>query len=54
MTPENEFSKSGSDLYICGECGLAYADRERADECETWCRTHKTSNPEITKYAVHR
>ena len=54
MTPADESSKSSSDLYICGECGLAYSDSARANECEAWCRGHKPPNPEITKYAIQR
>ncbi|MBW2985406.1 hypothetical protein KY313_02010 [Candidatus Woesearchaeota archaeon] len=39
-------------LYICGECGFKYKDKEIADMCEKWCNEHKSCNIAISKYAV--
>lgn len=36
-------------LFRCPECELHYTDRKTAQECEAWCREHKSCNLEITK-----
>ena len=39
-------------LYQCAECGLHYADKSKAKECETWCKQYNSCNLEITKQSV--
>ena len=40
-------------LYICGECGLAYEEKEWAEKCQSWCETHEGScNVEYVMHAV--
>ncbi len=39
-------------LFVCGECGLKYAEREIAQKCEKWCATNHSCNLEIIKKAV--
>ena len=36
----------------CSECKLLYPKKKFAEECEAWCREHKTCNTEIMKRAV--
>lgn len=38
-------------LYQCEECSLHYEDKEKAGQCEAWCREHKSCNLEIIQYA---
>lgn len=41
-------------IFLCDICGLGYADRATAQECEDYCRAHKDScNAEISKKAVY-
>ncbi len=40
------------ELYICGECKFAYAEKEQAEKCEAWCKAHPSCNIEITKDAI--
>ncbi len=44
--------KEGEKLYPCPECGLQYKDKQRAEQCEVWCREHHTCNIEITSHAI--
>jgi hypothetical protein len=30
-------------VFLCDICGLGYADRKTAQECEDYCRTHHGS-----------
>lgn len=40
--------------FLCDICGLGYADRETAQECEDYCRAHKGScSFEISKKAIY-
>ncbi|OGF65339.1 hypothetical protein A2Z53_02395 [Candidatus Giovannonibacteria bacterium RIFCSPHIGHO2_02_42_15] len=39
-------------LYQCPECGLHYGKKEKAEECEAWCREHHSCNLEITSQAI--
>jgi hypothetical protein len=39
-------------LYYCEECEMGYEDKEKATECEVWCRKYKSCNLEIIKYSV--
>lgn len=41
-------------LYQCKECGFCYRDREFAEQCEAWCRKHKSCNLDITKHAIKK
>jgi len=43
--------EDNKELYQCVECGFHYADKELAEQCETWCREHKSCNIEITAHA---
>ena len=56
------------DVYRCEACGLQYADdpasfdnardesrvtgKEWAEQCEAWCREHKSCNLEIIQHAI--
>jgi len=40
-------------VYVCEICGLGYADRETANECEEWCRKTGTCSLKITRKAVY-
>jgi hypothetical protein len=44
----------GLDDYVCEECGFVYHDRETAELCENYCRTHHACSLEITSKAVHK
>lgn len=46
--------KKGNGNFQCEECGLEYKEKERAEECEIWCKEHNSCNLEITKYAVNK
>jgi len=39
-------------VYQCGECGLSYRERPIAEQCEAWCREHKSCNLEITQHSL--
>jgi len=39
------------ELYQCEECGFHYTEKERANECEAWCKEHKSCNLDIISYA---
>ncbi|MGQ9476914.1 MAG: class I SAM-dependent methyltransferase [Candidatus Bipolaricaulia bacterium] len=47
-------ASEGKGLYQCPECGLEYKEKEWAEECERWCKEHRSCNPEIIKHAVER
>lgn len=40
--------------YYCEECELTYVDKQKACECEEWCKKHKSCNLEITKYSINK
>jgi hypothetical protein len=41
-------------VFLCDICGLGYADRETAQECEDYCKAHPGScSVEISKKAVY-
>ncbi len=41
-------------VFLCDICGLGYADRSTAQECEDYCRAHEGScSAEISKKAVY-
>ena len=41
-------------VFLCDICGLGYADRVTAQECEDYCRAHKGScSAEISAKAVY-
>ena len=44
--------KEKDGVYVCEECEFGYKDKEWAEKCEAWCRTHKSCSLEITKRAV--
>ena len=44
----------GKTVFLCDICGLGYADKATAQECEDYCRVHKGScSAEISKKAVY-
>lgn len=47
-----QVQKSNQILFQCEECGLYYADRETAEQCQAWCAKYKSCNLEIIKHAV--
>jgi hypothetical protein len=41
-------------VFLCDICGLGYADRATAQECEDYCRAHRGScSAAISKKAVY-
>jgi hypothetical protein len=41
-------------VFLCDICGLGYADRKTAQECEDYCRAHHGScSAEISRKAVY-
>lgn len=44
--------QNNRELHQCEECGLRYAALERAEQCEAWCRAHKSCNLDFIKFAV--
>ena len=44
--------KGGSTYHQCEECKLVYDKKAIAEQCEAWCKEHKSCNIEITKHAV--
>ena len=41
-------------VFLCDICGLGYADKETAQECEDYCRAHHGScSAEISSKAVY-
>lgn len=42
----------GRKSYFCEECHMIYNDHKIADECESWCKKHKSCNLEIIKSAL--
>ncbi len=44
----------GRTVFLCDICGLGYADRKTAQECEDYCRAHPGEcSAEISKKAVY-
>ncbi len=41
-------------IYQCPECGLEYKEKEWAEECERWCKEHRSCNLGIIKRSVRR
>jgi len=41
-------------VFLCDICGLGYAERQTAQDCEDYCRTHHVScSAEISAKAVY-
>lgn len=47
-----EIKKNRKTLYLCGECGMAYAEKKWAEKCEAYCQKHPGCNLEIIEHAV--
>jgi hypothetical protein len=47
-----EISHLRRKVYLCEICASGYMDETTATGCEAYCRTHKTSSPQLTKKAV--
>ena len=47
-----EILKSRKKYFQCNDCKLFYKSRNIAEECENWCKEHKSCNLEIIKSAV--
>jgi len=41
-----------NDVFECEVCRFHYEDEAKAEECEKWCREHKSCNLEITRFAL--
>ena len=39
-------------IYKCKECNFKYKTKKLAQQCEKWCKEHKSCNIEITKHAI--
>ena len=44
--------RAGEERYPCKECGLHYEEKKWAEQCEAWCREHKSCNLEIISHAI--
>jgi len=45
--------KKGAKIYFqCPKCSFFYKNKNFAEECENWCKKHKSCNTEITQYSV--
>jgi len=44
--------RNNKNYFICEECGFACESKERAENCQNWCKEHKTCNIEITRHAI--
>lgn len=40
------------ECYRCSECLLYYPNKKMAEKCENWCKTNKSCNLDITKFAI--
>ena len=49
-----EIELQNKTIYTCEICKLGYADRQTADDCENFCKTHNACSLEITKKAVYK
>ena len=49
----NEVTKNGKTYYQCDICKFYYTDRKTAQECEDFCKKHKSCSIEITGKAVN-
>lgn len=47
-----ETNLEGNIVYKCLSCGWLYESRLIAEECETWCKKHKSCNLEIVENAI--
>ena len=47
-----ETNLNGKIVFKCEKCGYLYKEIEKAEECESWCKKHKSCNLQITKYAI--
>ena len=45
---------AGKNVFICGICGLGYADPVLAISCEEFCRENKCCSVDLAKAAVYR
>lgn len=52
MDHKNHDQKVEEKLHKCPECGLHYENKDRARECEAWCKEHQSCNLEITSHAI--
>ncbi len=44
----------GKTVFLCDICGLGYAEKRTAQECEDYCRSHAGScSAEISKKAIY-
>ena len=44
--------KNGKTYHQCEECKLMYDKKAIAEQCQAWCKKHKSCNIEIIKNAV--
>ena len=42
----------GKECYQCEECLLYYENKKLSKKCEQWCKTNRSCNLLITKYAL--
>src|SRR3989344_3991606 len=50
MTKDKE--QAGSKTYQCEECGLWYKNKGISEQCQAWCKEHKSCNLEIIKHSI--
>lgn len=50
MVAEEAFQ--GKATFLCEVCGFHYESRERAAQCEQFCKEHNACDPEIIQNAL--
>lgn len=40
------------EVYVCEECNFVYTEKEKARECEGFCKKHRSCSTEITKKSI--
>ena len=49
----SEKNKDGKTYFVCDECELAYTEKDKAEQCENWCKKNPGScSPEVVKFSV--
>lgn len=47
-----EQKRNNQPAYTCEICGLSYADKKIAEQCQAWCSAHSSCNLDIIKHAL--
>ena len=48
-----EKNKEEKIYFVCDKCNLAYTEKEKAEQCEKWCKENPGScDPNAVKFSV--